>query len=279
MPNAIWRGSISFGLVTIPVTLMPAEDTGERLSFHMLDRRDLAPIKQRRVNARTGEEVPWEEVVKGYELSEGRWVVLDEGDFRAANVEATQAIDVLAAVCAEEISPQYLAKPYYLEPAKAGRKAYALLRETLRAAGRVALARIVIRTRQHLAAIVPEGDVLLLELLRYPHELRDSGALDLPSSDLHAVGVTKAELDMAAELVRAIEAPFDPADPAYRDTYHDDLLALIERKAAGGEVAAPGEAAGAAGAAEGEGEGEPAEVVDIVDLLKRSLEDARRAHG
>lgn len=269
MPHAIWRGTISFGLVTIPVSLLPAEQPRE-LAFHLLDGRDVAAIHNRRVNERTGEEVPWESIVKGYEVEEGRWVVVTDDDLRSANVEATQTIDVLAAVCASEIDPEFFDKPYYLQPEKAGRKAYALLREALRRAGRVALAKIVIRTRQHLAALVPLGDVLLLEVLRYPYELRDPAQLDLPAADLAASHVTEAESALADQLVATISKPFDASAPEYRDTYRDDVLALIERKASGGEVAAvaetvPREAGG--------------EVVDIVALLKASLDEAKRAQG
>ena len=267
MPHAIWKGSISFGLVTIPVTLYPAEQRRD-LSFHLLDGRDLTPVKQRRVNERTGEEVPWEEVVKGYELESGRYVVVAEEDFRAADVEATQTIDVLAAVCAEEIDPAYFDKPYHLEPSKAGRKAYALLRETLRRTGRVALAKVVIRTRQHLAALIPDGPLLMLEILRYPHELRAVDTLDLPAEDPAAAGVTEAELDMAAQLVKTISRSFDPAAEEYRDTYRDAVLGLIERKAAGGEIVEA-----AMQTAEPAPEG--AEVVDIAALLQASLEAAR----
>lgn len=271
MPHAIWKGSISFGLVTIPVTLFPAEDTKERLAFHMLDGSDLSPIRQKRVSEATGEEVPWDRIVKGYDLGGGRWVVMSDEDFRAADVEATQTIDILSAVCADEIEPEYFSKPYFLEPSKPGRKAYALLRETLARSKRVALAKIVIRSRQHLAAIIPEGDLLLLEVLRYPHELRDASTLDLPGGDLSASGVTEAELKMAGELVAAIETSFDPGDERYRDTYHDAILALIEKKAAGAQIVAP--------AVPAEDSGESAEVVDIVALLKRSLDDAKRAQG
>ncbi len=267
MPHAIWKGTISFGLVTIPVTLYPAEERRD-LSFRMLDGRDLTPVKQRRVNERTGEEVPWEVVVKGHELESGRFVVVGEEDFRAADVEATQTIDVISAVCAEEIDPAYFDKPYHLEPTRAGRKAYALLRETLRRTGRVALVKVVIRTRQHLAALVPNGPLLMLEILRYPHELRSVDALDLPAEDVAEAGVTEGELDMAAQLVETISRPFDPHAEEYRDTYRDALLALIERKAAGGEIAEAVPVAEAAEAAEGE-------VVDITALLQASLEAAR----
>ena len=154
--------------------------------------------------------MPWDEIVKGFEYEEGRWVTLTDDDFRAANVEATQTIDILGAVCREDVPVEYFDKPYYLEPSKAGRKAYALLRETLRSAGRVAVAKVVIRTRQHLALLVPEGDALLLELVRYPYELRGTAELDLPESDLAALGVTDAELAMAEQLVEAMEADVGP---------------------------------------------------------------------
>jgi DNA end-binding protein Ku len=267
MPRSIWKGSISFGLVTIPVSLFPAEERSD-LSFRMLDGRDMTPVKQRRVNERTGEEVVWDDIVKGYELEEGRFVVVSDEDFTAADVEATQTIDVIAAVCAEEIDPAYFDKPYYLEPSRAGRKAYALLRETLDRAGRVALAKVVIRTRQHLAALVPNGPLLMLEILRYPHELRSTETLDLPR-DVAEAGVTDDEIAIATQLVETISRPFDPAAEEYRDTYRDALLELITRKAEGGEVAEPAELP--ADTAEGEG----AEVVDIAALLKASLEAAR----
>jgi DNA end-binding protein Ku len=272
MPHAIWTGTISFGLVTIPVQLLPAVQPRE-IAFHLLDDRDLSPIHNKRVNERTGEEVAWEHVAKGFEVDKGHFVLVTDDDLRAANVEATQTIDVLAAVCADEIHPELLDAPYYLQPEKAGRKAYLLLREALKSAKRVALAKIVIRTRQHLAAIVPDDDLLLLELLRYPYELRDVRELDLPGSGTEAVTpatVTQAELDLARQLVATISKPFDPASSEYRDTYRDDVLALIERKAAGAApvAAAPQPVAEAGG-----------EVVDIVALLKRSLDEAKRARA
>jgi DNA end-binding protein Ku len=269
MPHVIWRGTISFGLVTIPVSLLAAEQPRE-LALHMLDDRDLAPIHNRRVNERTGAEVPWEHVAKGFEVDAGRYVIVTDDDLRQANVDATQTIDVLAAVCADEIHPQLFATPYYLEPDKTGRTPYLLLREALKMAKRVALAKIVIRTRQHLVALVPDGDLLLLEVLRYPYELRDVSDVDLPAGDEaagKAAGVTEAELDLAKKLVLTISKPFDASAPEYRDTYHDDLLALIERKAAGA-VPSPAPKPGPETAGE---------VVDIVELLKRSLAEAKRA--
>jgi DNA end-binding protein Ku len=268
MPRAIWKGSISFGLVTIPVEVLPAESPRD-IALHLLDERDMAQVHNKRVNAATGEEVPWDNIVKGYQLSEDDWVVVTDADLKAANVEATQTIDVLAAVCADEIDPEYFSAPYYLAPEKAGRKAYALLREALVSAKRVAIAKVVIRTRQHLAAIIPQGDVLILEILRYPYELRGTDDIDVPAAGLKSAGVTKAELELANQLVAAISKPFDPADKDYADTYHDDLLALIKRKAKGGKVVAPPEPA-----EEGAGK-----VVDIVSLLKSSLDEAKKATG
>lgn len=262
MPRAIWKGTISFGLVTIPVGLFSAVASGE-LSFHLLDSRDFSAIHNKRVNENTGEEVPWEAIVKGYQLEDGRWVTVTDHDFAAANVKATRTIDVLGAVCEEDITVGYFDSPYYLAPEPQGAKAYALLREALRRADRVAIGQIVIRSRQRLCALVPQGDELVLEVLRYPYELRDASTLDLPTSDLAALGVTDAETMLAAQLVATIQTDWDPS--RYRDTYHDELLALIERKADGETIVAPEPAAPVA------------EVVDIMDLLKRSVEDARRA--
>ena len=261
MPRAIWKGTISFGLVTIPVGLFSAVAMRE-LSFHLLDSRDLSPVRNKRVNEATGEEVPWESVVKGFQLESGRWVTLTDDDFSAANVKATRTIDVLGAVCAEDVAPEFFDTPYLLAPEPQGFKAYALLRDALKTADRVAIAQIVIRSRQRLCALIPEGDALTLEVLRYPYELRNTEGVDLPGSDLKALGVTTAELNLASQLVATIEANWDPAE--YKDTYHDDLLALIERKANGEtiEVAEPPAETGG-------------QVVDIMELLKKSVEDAR----
>ncbi|MGB4581039.1 MAG: Ku protein [Coriobacteriia bacterium] len=268
MPRSIWTGDISFGLVTIPVEVHPAEEPRE-LAFHQLDRRDLAPVKQKRVNAVTGEEVPWEEVVKGYEYDPGQYVVVTDDDLRAANVEATRTIDIVAMIKAEEIPLSYFDKPYFLTPAtSAARKAYAILRETLARSGYIALAYIVIRTRQRVAALVPAGDALMLEILRFPHELRSAKDIEFPSADLGELGVTEKELALAGQLVEAMVEPFDPSN--LTDSFRDDVLDLIERKVTTGEVAAvpePPEAPPAEGG----------EVVDMMALLKRSLDVAKGA--
>ena len=263
MPRAIWKGTISFGLVTIPVGLFSAVAPRE-LAFHLLDARDLSPVRNKRVNENTGEEVPWESVAKGFDLGSGQWVTLSDEDFAAANVRATRTIDVLGAVCARDVAPEFFDTPYFLAPETQGAKAYALLREALRSADRVAIGQIVIRSRQRLCALVPEDDALLLVVLRYPYELRAAGDLDLPGSDLSSLGVTDAELALARQLVATIETDWDP--DSYHDTYHDDLFALIQRKAAGETVAIVEPAAE-----------RPGEVIDIMDLLKRSVEDARAA--
>ncbi len=258
MPHAIWSGTVSFGLVSIPVSLYAAEQTRE-LTFHLLDGRDMAKVRQKRVNEVTGEEVPWEEVVKGYELEDGSWVVVTDDDFRAADVEATQTIDILGAVEADAIGPEWFVKPYHLVPMKPGRKAYALLRDTLAETGRLAVARIVIRARQRLAALVPAGDTLVLEILRWPHELRQPTGLELPIAGEEIA--TSAEREMARTLVESMFVDWDP--DAYADTYHDALLALISRKASEGEVSTPPEARGP------EFEGE---IIDMTELLRKSIE-------
>ncbi|NTW28929.1 MAG: Ku protein [Coriobacteriia bacterium] len=265
MAHAIWKGAISFGLVTIPVELFSAVTKNE-IAFHLLDSRDMAPVRNERVNATTGEEVAWDSIAKGYQLPDGRWITMTDEDFSAANVKATRTIDVLSAVCEDDVPDEYFETPYFLAPEQQGRKAYALLREALRTAGRIAIGQIVIRSRQRLCALIPHGDVLMLVVMRYAYELRSADDLDLPSGDLAAVGVTDAETMLAAQLVATIKGDWDPS--RYRDSYHDDLLALIARKAEGEtiEIAEPAPV-------------KTAEVIDIMDLLKRSIEDARASTG
>ncbi len=227
MAQAIWKGSIRFGLVSIPVGVYSAEESDE-LSFTMLDRRDLSPVGYQRINKSTGEDVPWEEIVKGYEYEDGEYVVLGEEDFKRANPEATQTIDVVAFVDAQEIPPEYFDRPYYLAPTKGGDKPYALLREALAASGKVGIAKVVLRTREHLAALIPRGKVLLLDLLRYPTELRDTEGLNLPAEGLKDAGVSKKEIEMAEKLVEGMVEEWDPNQ--YKDDYREDLRSLEETK-------------------------------------------------
>lgn len=261
MARAIWKGSISFGLVNIPVGLYSAESRDE-IHFKLLDRRNLSPIHYKRVNEESGREVPWEETARGYEFEEGRYVVLSDEDLKRAAPEATQTIDIVDFVDLEEISPLYFDKPYYLAPDKRGAKAYALLRETLRRTGKVGIAKVVIRTRQYLAAVVTRGDVLTLELLRYAHELRDPGELDLPRGKQ---GVSERELEMAERLVQGMVEAWHPEK--YKDDYRRDLMKMIEERVKAGQLEAPAEPAPRREPAAG------GKVVDLMALLKRSVEE------
>ena len=260
MARPIWKGSISFGLVTIPVSLYSGEQASSQLRFRQLDRRDLSLVKEKRVNDKTGDEVAWDDVVKGYEYESGEFVVLDPEDFERANVKATQTIDIVQAVPREAIPVQYFTTPYYLVPAKAGRKAYQILRETLKRTQRVAVAMVVLRNRQHLAAVMPEGDALMLDLLRFSYELRSLEDLDVGEEAVNGAEVSEKELVLAEQLVGALDGPWQPEE--YRDKYHDDLLAMIHQKVETGEVR-PVEAV----------EPEPAgKVVDMMELLRKSVE-------
>ena len=263
MARAIWKGSISFGLVQIPVGLFSAESS-EELHFHLLDKRDMEPIRYTRVNAKTKHEVPWSQIVKGYEHAKGEYVVVTDEDFKRANVAASQTIDIVSFVDEGEISPLYFERPYYLAPDKRGEKPYALLRETMRRTRKIGVATVVLRTRQHPAALLVVDDCLVLEILRFGHELRDPADLDLPTLPAEKV-VGKRELAMAEQLVSGMASAFDPA--SLKDTYRDDLVKFIERKAKSGDV----EAVNVPAKAPAQGK-----VVDIMDLLRQSLADGKK---
>jgi DNA end-binding protein Ku len=259
----IWQGSINFGLVNIPVALYSAEANGS-IDFDLLDRRDFSRVRYRRVNEKTGREVPWDEIIKGYEYEKGEYVALTDDDFLKANVEATQSIDILDFVDGADISPTYFDKPYYLVPLKNGRRAYALLREVMKRTGKVGIARVVIRSRQHLAALLVDGPVLVLNLLRFSHELRDPSALDVPEAG-SAAG-SNQELKMAEQLVETMAGKWNPKK--YRDEYHQDLLQMIDQKIKSGQTKAI-EPAEPARRPKRQGK-----VVDIMHLLRRSMEQA-----
>ena len=262
MPRAIWKGSISFGLVSIPVGLYAAE-TRHELQFHLLDRRDTSPVRYKRVSEKSGKEVPWGDIVRGYEYEEGHYVVLSDEDLKRANPTATQTIDISDFVEADEIGPTYFDKPYYLAPDKKGTKGYALLREALRRTGKVGVATVVIRTRQYLAAVLPQDDVLVLALLRYAHELRDAEELEVPHG---AAGVSDRELAMAERLIEGMVGAWEPEK--YTDTYEKDVMDMIERRVEKGETEAVETPAPKPAGGEGK-------VVDLMMLLKRSVEDTR----
>lgn len=257
MPRELWKGAIQFGLVHIPVSLFPAEQSDD-LSFTMLDRRDLQPVGYRRFNKSTGDEVPFEEIVKGFEYEDGHFVTLEKEDFKRANVESTQTVEIVGFIDRQALSPFFFDAPYYLAPGKHGDKGYTLLRETLVRTGRVGLATVVIRTREHIAALYAVDNVLVLNTLRYANELRDPRELDVPG-DLKSAKVTPKELDMAERLVEDMAIDWDPAQ--YHDTYRDDLMKLIGEKAAGKTRRAPRAKRAAGGA----------EVIDFAALLERSL--------
>ena len=260
----IWKGTINFGLVNIPVALYSAE-ADNSIDFDLLDKRDFSRVRYRRVNEKTGREVPWDEIVKGYEYKKGEYVALTDDDFLKANVEATQSIDIFDFVDAADISPIYFDKPYYLVPLKNGQRAYALLREVLRRTGKVGIARVVIRTRQHLAALLADGPVLILNLLRFSHELRDPSALDVPAAGSKG---SNQELKMAEQLVETMAGKWDPKK--YRDEYHQDLLQLIDKKIKSGQTKAI-EPAEAAPRPKQQGK-----IIDIMHLLRQSVEQGHK---
>lgn len=264
MRRALWKGAISFGLINIPVELFTAEKHDE-LDFTMLDKRDLSPVGYKRFNKKSGREVQWENIIKGYEYEDGKYVLMSDEDLRRANVEATQSIDIQCFVEMDQVPILYYEQPYYLAPTRGGDKAYALLRETLLASGKMAIAQIVIRTRQHLAALLPQGEMLNLITLRYPTELRPPDDLTVPSRTARKSGVSKQEVEMARALVEHMSADWEPEQ--FRDTYRDDVLKLIQKKIKSRQVHAVAEPEEQAAAPSG-----GAKVVDLMALLKSSLE-------
>ena len=267
MPRPLWKGAISFGLVSIPVSLYPAKNAQETVTFHMLHGPDLRRVHSLWVDEEE-HQIPYDEILKGYEYEKDRYVVIGKADLEAAGVEATQTIDIMHFVDGSAIDIAFYDTPYYTEPAKMGRKAYALLRETLKKTGKVGVAKVVIRERQHLCAVLADGPAILAYTLRWPYQLRDSSDLDLPSQDLSESDVSPEELKMAGQLVETMASSWEPA--RYRDTYRDELLRLVKEKVEKGEVTT----APTPSAEELEGE-----VVDIMALLKRSVEERQIEAG
>jgi DNA end-binding protein Ku len=225
--RAIWKGSISFGLVNIPIALYPATRK-EDLRFRLLRAKDLSPVNYKRVAEKDGKEVPWDQIVKGYEYEKGKYVVLKDEDFQRVDLEATQTVDIQDFVEQEEIDPVFFYKPYYLEPQKGGDKAYVLLRETLEKTGKVGIAKVVIKTRQYLAGVKAENNVLVLELMHFAEELANADKLQVPKK----IEPGKREVDMATALVNSMSSKWDPKK--YRDDYRDALMEVIEEKVEAG---------------------------------------------
>jgi DNA end-binding protein Ku len=261
MARPIWKGSISFGLVNIPVTLYSGEERKD-LNFKLLDSRDKARVRYERVNEETGEEVPWDEVVKAYEYNDGDYVLVDEEEMENISVEATQTVDIENFVNRDEINPVYFEKPYYLVPSKKGQKGYVLLRQALYSAAKVGIAKVVIRTRQYLAALMPQDDALILNLLRFQHELRSIEDFDIPHGDLDEYKVKKKEIEMAESLVNNLTTEWNPEQ--YHDDYRQALKKYLEEKAEKGEEKVkPSQAKKST---------EKGRVIDMMDLLKESVE-------
>ena len=265
----IWKGSIDFGLVNIPLKLYSAQASSQ-LEFDLLDKRDFSRVRYRRVNEKIGQEVPWDQIVKGYEYEKGAYVALGDKDFRDANVEATQSIEIMDFVDAADISPLHYETPYYLEPLKNGRRAYALLREVMKRTGKVGIAKVVIRNRQRLAALIPQGPLLVLNILRYAHELRDASKLALPQTNGKGE-VSNREIKMAEELVENMVGRWNPEK--YHDEYYEDLLKLIQKKVKAGKTKVV-EPAGETPRPKREGK-----VIDIMDLLRQSVKQTHSKEG
>lgn len=268
MARPIWSGTLSFGLLNIPVQLMSGERS-TNLSFRMLDARDKSPIRYERVNAETGEEVPWKDIVKAFEYDKGSYVVLEQEDIREAAPESHDAIDVEAFVDAAEIGPQYFEKPYVLVPAKKAEKGYVLLRETLKKTGKIGIARVVIRTREHLCAVLPRGDALLLVMMRYPQELVDVGEYALPEGKAGEYRISPKELQMAEALIESMESDWKPT--GYKDEFRERLHKVIEKrvKEKGGRVRKPDEEPSLH-------EDAATNVVDFMSLLQKSIDAKAR---
>ena len=261
MRRALWKGAISFGLVHIPVELFSAEKRNE-LDLTLLDRRDFSPIGYKRINKKTGKEVAWENIIRGYEYEKDQYAVLSDEDLKRANVKATQTIDILAFVSADRIPLTFYQQPYYLVPDKGGGKVYALLRETLRRADKIGVAQIVIRTKQHLAALFSMNDVIVLDTLRYHDEIRSLDEYSLPKG-IKSAGLSDKELKMALALVEGMTEDWNPA--RYHDTYQKDVLALVKKKIAARQtktITLPEHAAP---------KQKSAEIIDLMALLKHSI--------
>ena len=262
MAHMIWKGAISFGLVHVPVQLYPATQS-EKVGFNLLDKRTIEPIGYKQINKRTGKEVARDNIVRGFEYEKDKYVVLSDDEIRAANPESTQTVDILAFIDAPDISFLYLDTPYFLTPDRKGEKVYALLREAMKASGKIGVASVVLHNKQHLAALIPVGPMLALNTLRWAAEVRDFDEFKLPPEGMKAAGVSARELDMAKKLINDMSDEWDPSQ--YHDTFHDDIMALVERKIRAGkteeitEVEAPRESR------------RSADILDLSDLLKRSL--------
>jgi DNA end-binding protein Ku len=268
MARPIWTGTLSFGLLNVPVSLMSGERSVD-LHFRMLDSRNNTPVRYERVNAETGEEVPWKEIVKAFEYAKGSYVVLEPEDIKSAASEGREVVDVKAFVDADSIGPEYFEKPYVLVPGKKAEKGYVLLRETLKRTERIGIARVVIRTREYLSAVMPRGNALMLMLMRYPQELVDVEDYKIPEGTTSHYRISATEIRMAEQLIESMSDEWTPSD--YRDEFRDRLRKVLEKRMKSKGVVSP----------EPENESDMPEnvttnVVDFMSLLQKSLASKRR---
>jgi DNA end-binding protein Ku len=254
MPRAIWKGSLAFGLVNVPVELHTAV-RDSRPRFRMLHRQDESPIEYQRVCRRDGKPVAWEDLVKGYEFAKGQYVVLTKDDFETAALEKSRTIEILEFVNGEQIDDRFFEQPYYLAPAKGAERAYAVLREALRKSGYVGVTRFIMRETQHLAALEVAEDAMVLTMMRFAEELVDTAPLSLPDKSL----VREAEMKMAIQLVESLAGKWEPEK--YKDEYRENLMRVIEAKMKGKAPSLKGEPAGPG----------RADVVDLMERLRKSL--------
>jgi DNA end-binding protein Ku len=265
MANAIWKGHIAFGLVSIPIALYTAEKRTE-LHFHLLDSRNQARVRYERINDETGKEVPWDKIVKAFEFDKNNYVVLSNEDFKRAAPTATKTIDIENFVNLEDINPTYFERPYYLVPDKVGEKGYVLLRETLHNTKKVGIAKVVIREKQYLAALMPMSHALVLNLLRFKQELIAMNEFPMPDQNLKNYHITDTELKMAEQLVASMTQSWQPE--IYHDDYRETLLNWIEEKASQGRKKKPKEKIV---------EQASAKTIDFMAALKKSLENTKKA--
>lgn len=267
MARPIWTGTLSFGLLNVPVSLMSGERRTD-LQFRMLDSRDKKPIRFERVNADTGEEVPWKDIVKAFEYDKGSYVVLEEGDIKSAAPESHETVEVESFVDAAQIDPRYFEKPYLLIPGKKAEKGYVLLRETLRSTGKVGIAKVVVRTREYLCAVMPNDDALVLMILRYPQELVDPADYKLPSGKVSDYRISSKETAMAEQLIESMAGDWDPSQ--YHDEFRERLQGVLTKriKEDGGTTTVEDEPAPREDAS--------TNVVDFMSLLQKSLDANKR---
>jgi DNA end-binding protein Ku len=255
--RAIWKGNISFALVSIPISLFSATRKNE-LSFHYLHKKDMSPVSYKRFCDTENIEVPWEEITRGYEYEKDQYVEITDEDMEKVDVEHSKTIQIMEFVMEEEIDPLYFDKPYYLEPQKGGEHAYGLMRDALAKSKKIGVAKVVLKSREHLAAVKTVGDMMTMQTLRFAHEIVDAGSLNLPRN----IEVSKKEMDLANTLIDSMTDTFDPNK--YKDDYYEKAMEVIDMKVKGITPAAPVARKG------------PGRVVDLMEVLKESLKEAQQ---